>query len=208
MKEKILAQLVAKHPGVSKHALGLYANKLAGKVTAEDQIEGAITELEAVFSVADFAAALQSEGDRRVSEAKPKLPKTEDKPKPEDKPVQDEDKTLEGKIAAMFSKLESRLDTMEKSQTKQSVAEKFAAALKAKKLEIHPSFLKGRTPATEDELEAALTEVETDWNEFQQGQANAGMAANTPPGSASASSTAVDAAIDRFVGTGKTTESK
>ena len=69
-KAKILAQLVKDYPGLSKHVLGLIADKLAAKVTDESEIEGAIAELENTpISIKDYADFLQKETDRRVAAA-------------------------------------------------------------------------------------------------------------------------------------------
>lgn len=85
MWEKILAQLVAKHPGVSKSVLGLLAKKLADKVTEESQIEGVITDYEtnSPISIKEYADLLQSESDKRVTEA---LKKKSDIPNPPNPP--------------------------------------------------------------------------------------------------------------------------
>lgn len=204
MKQKILAQLSTKYPGVSKQALGLIADRLAAKVTADDQIEGAITEFESVFPVTEFAATLQSEGDRRVTEAakKPKPGKTKTETETgEAETEQGGDESKIDKLTSIVTNLATTVNGMLTNQTQKTVSEKFNAALAAKKLEVHPSFLKGRIPAKEEDLEAALAEVESDWNEFQQGLADKGMSLSTPPGSANTSSNAaVDAAIDKFVG--------
>lgn len=71
MWEKILAQLAAKHSGVSKAVLTMIAKKLAEKVTEESGIEGAITDFEAnsTLSIKDYADFVQQEGDKRVGEA-------------------------------------------------------------------------------------------------------------------------------------------
>ena len=91
MYEKILAQLMAKNPGVSKVILGLIAKKIAEKVTEENQIEGAITEYESnsPVTIAEYADLLQKEGDKRVATALKKAKEdkpTDPEPDPKDDP--------------------------------------------------------------------------------------------------------------------------
>ncbi len=77
MYDKILAQLLVRNPGVSKIVLGLLADKMASKITEENQIEGVIKEYEnnSLISVAEYAALVQKEGDKRVSDALKKVKK-------------------------------------------------------------------------------------------------------------------------------------
>lgn len=70
MKEKILAQLKAKFAGVQNVLLGLIADKMATIVTEESAIEQAVADLEkSPFSITEIGKLLQTEGDKRATEA-------------------------------------------------------------------------------------------------------------------------------------------
>ncbi|RNL50776.1 hypothetical protein [Pedobacter jejuensis] len=75
-RKQILAQLRKANPGVPEAILGLIADKIAKKVTAEDQIEGEIQELEdGPISIKEYADFVQKTGDKRVQDALAKAKK-------------------------------------------------------------------------------------------------------------------------------------
>lgn len=104
MYEKILAQLIAKHSGVPKVVLGLLAKKIEPKVTEESQIEGAINDFEtnSPVTVKDYADLLQSESDKRVTEAlkKAKVEQPDPKTHTPDSKAKDDDQNDISKIVA------------------------------------------------------------------------------------------------------------
>jgi len=177
LREKILAQLIAKHSGVSKKALGLIADKLAKKVTDESGIDEAITTFDNAVGIKEFADDLQREGDSRVGEAKkewekktpPKPPKT-DEPGEEPNPKDD--------TPAWAKTLLDKVDRLEREKAVGTNASKAEAALK----DVPKSFWKGRTiPEKEEELQAFIDSVNTDFSAFKQEQIDAGLMQATPP---------------------------
>src|SRR5436190_20123674 len=70
MRNKILAKLAEKFPGLSQKFLGLVADKLSKKVTEESGIDQAITDYDNAVSITELATDFQKEGDRRVTDAK------------------------------------------------------------------------------------------------------------------------------------------
>lgn len=185
MKEKILAQLVTKFPGVSKKFLGLWAEKLLPKVTEETEIQGIVDELDNLpVSITDLAAEFQKEGDRRATEAVNKKPKEDPKPKEETKT--DDDETPKW-AKALFEKVER----LEKEKVTQSARAKFEDKLKEKKIPL--SFAKQFSIESEDQLDNVLAEVEKSFTEFKQELNDQGLSIPIPGAPAGTpSATALD----------------
>jgi hypothetical protein len=175
-KEKILAELVKKYPGLSKQFLGLVAVQMATKVTEEGGIEAAVAELDnAPISIETLAAEFQKEGDRRVTEAmKPKPPKTEEKPKPENPPAPAEE------IPAWAKKMEEtnralaeKLAALESEKTKGTIKQKAADALK----DVPAWFWEEwALPEKEEDLESFVTKAKTKYETVTQDSNNKGLA--------------------------------
>lgn len=170
MYEKILAQLAAKHPGVSKVVLGLIAKKLAEKVTEENQIEGAVNDFEtnSLVTIKDYADLVQSESDKRVTEAlKKKEPNPPTPPAPPTPPKDDDQipawakglldtvTGLQKEIAG--TKTKSNLDDLVAKAKAKGIPEKIA-----QKYQIGEGF----------DVEKALQDLETEWSEIKQSVIN------------------------------------
>jgi hypothetical protein len=170
MKEKILAQLIAKYPGVSKKFLGLLAEKQSTKVTDETQIEGVINELDNLpISVTDLAAEWQKEGDARVIAAKKewlvnppkpdKPPKTDppptDPPKPDDEPAW---------FKAYREANDAKLNGLLQEKQQQSLQQKLKSHEKLK--DIPEKFWSKRQLPKDEEIDAFADEVATDYSEI------------------------------------------
>lgn len=197
MKEKILAQLVAKYPGVSKKFLGLWADKMVAKVTTEEEIEGAVSELENLpVSIETLADAFQKEGDTRVNEAKKKWgtpaktePSKTDPPAKDDPPADD--------TPSWAKTLMQKIEKLETEKVQSTLKERLDTILKEKKIPL--SFAKGRTVNSEEDLEALSGEIEKDFTDFKQEMANSGLSIQTPPtGSAATPNQAIDKEIDAW----------
>jgi hypothetical protein len=170
MKEKILAELVKKFPGLSKEFLGFWAEKMAVKTTEESAIEGAIGELEKLpIPLTDLAAAFQKEGDKRATEAattrenslKEKFDLVEKKAAPA-KPAGEDNKpgddTGYSKLEAMILNLTNKMEEKEKLSVKDAAIAKFKAQAAEKKI---PEFaLNGITVENEEGIAEALTKAE------------------------------------------------
>ncbi|SEV88856.1 hypothetical protein SAMN05428988_0151 [Chitinophaga sp. YR573] len=190
MKEKILAQLRVKYPGVPKELLGQIADKMAVKVTAEDQIQGAIGELDNLpLSITDYAAFLQKEGDRRATDArKGYVPATEQddekkdpaNPNPKDKPEKGGDSEI-AKLVQAVTALTAKVDGYEKKDQQKSFSQQLNEKLIEKKIPV--VLAKGRLVEKAEDIETVLAEIEADHNSYKQELANQGFSTNTIPGS-------------------------
>jgi hypothetical protein len=169
-KEKILAQLAEKFPGVSKRFLGFLAEKLSAEITEESQIEGAISKLEtSPIPISDLATQFQKEGDERVEAAKKKW--TNNPPKT-DKTTTPTDDTPPADEPPKWAK-----DMMQELQTLKT--EKAQATIKGRieqheKLKgIPPVFYNKRAlPESEEAVEGFVADAAADWSAFEQQQAN------------------------------------
>ncbi|GAA0561602.1 hypothetical protein [Chitinophaga japonensis] len=196
MKEKILAQLRVKFPGVPKELLGRIADKMATKVTAEDQIQGAIGELDNLpLSITDYAAFLQQEGDRRVTDAKKTWEQSQSKQdedddegddpasaKPDPKPGKKEKKGGNddiAKLTAAVQALTEKVNSNEQKHTQKTLTEQLHAKLGEKKIPV--VFAKGRSVEKAEDLETVLAEIESDHNTYKQELVNQGFAVGTAP---------------------------
>jgi len=188
MREKILAQLKAKYPGVSLKVLEHIAKKLEGKVADEAAIEGAITEFDDTIGVADFAALIQSEGDRRVTEALKKKPKADETESDDDEEPAKGDDPVSKQIAALTATVQQ----LQKSQKQGTVSEAIHKQLSDKKIPL--SFIKGRALDLERGVDEQVAEIEADYTAFKQDMANIGFAETTPPSGGAGSAVTTKAA--------------
>lgn len=187
MKEKILAQLKIKFPGVPNELLGTLADKMALKITAEDQIQGGITELEnSPISITDYAAFLQKEGDKRATEATRTHEATlrnkfnfVDKTTPPDPKTDPPAPGSDPELAKQFAAMNERLSAFEKKEAAQKLQNKLMVKLGEKKIPV--SFARGKTLESEDQIDAVLAEIETDFTEVKQTMINEGFAIQTKP---------------------------
>lgn len=179
MREKILAQLIAKHAGVSKTALGLIADKLAKKVTEESGIEQAITDFDNAVSITEYAADLQREADKRVGEAK----KEWDKKNP---PKKDPPKTEEGEDPPKNDDTPAWAKSL-MDEVKQLKTEKVQGGMKTKATEllkeVPAHFWNGRAlPEKEEDLQTFVDSISADYTAFTQHLVDKGLMTATPPG--------------------------
>ncbi|MGN5953211.1 hypothetical protein ACP6L2_01225 [Sphingobacterium lactis] len=170
MWEKILAQLISKNPGVSKAVLTLIAQKLAGKVTEESQIEGAISDFEAnsVLSIKDYADFVQKDGDTRVGEAKKKWdtenkkpePSKDDQPPADKKDVKPDDinSIVASAVAAALKPIQEMASSMQNNNRLSSLK----AQLKAKGID--ESWAEDVLFNEEYNEENTVAKLETRWN--------------------------------------------
>lgn len=180
MKEKILAQLVTKYPGVSKKFLGLLADKLAAKATEESQIEDVVNGLDDLpVPVTDLAAEFQREGDRRVSDAErewkkknpPKpAPKTEDPPKDDPAPADE--------APAWARSMMQELQALKADKVKGTIREKLKEKLKDIPEDYYSEWA---LPEDEDGMDAFAEKVTTKYTAWKQKLINDGLMNETPP---------------------------
>ena len=110
MEKQILAELKSKYAGqLTSKFMESLAKRLAEKVEKEEDIQGAISELEtSVVKIGD----IQTEGDRRVSELNAKLKDAERRIEEAAKPVEPPIDNV-SKLEAMMKELQSKFDAKE-----------------------------------------------------------------------------------------------
>lgn len=178
MREKILAQLVAKYAGVSKKALGLIADKLAKKVTEESGIDQAITDFDNAVSITEFATDLQREGDSRVTDAKKVWEKEKPNPKPKDKTEETEDAPTKDEMPSWAKTLMEQVTTLTKEKTQGSMKSKATELLK----DVPETFWNGRAlPEKDEDLQGFVDSVKTDFTAVKQTFIDQGLMSATPP---------------------------
>jgi hypothetical protein len=182
MREKILAQLVAKHAGVSKQFLGLVADKLAKKVTEESGIDQAITDYDNAVNIQELAQDFQREADRRVGDAKKEWEK-KNPPKPAPKTKEeggsDDESSKPEDVPAWAKTLMDGLQKLQSEKSQSSIQAKAAEKLK----DVPALFWKGRAlPDKEEDLDSFIETINTDFNSFKQEQIDKGLMSQTPPG--------------------------
>lgn len=204
-KDKILAELRKKFPGLSAAMLGLIATKLAEKVTEETAIEGAITELDNLpIPITEFAKMLQTEGDRRVTEAEKKWKKTTPKPEDTKEDVDDiPDDTPSGKL---FKKLQQEIADIRKEKNQATLTEQLHAKLKEKKIPLQ--MAKGVVLEKAEDLDAVLASIETEYTDFKQELVNQNLMVEAPKGGSNHTQKpeAMDADIKAWATAGKSAE--
>lgn len=180
MKAKIKAQLKAKHPGVQDALLDKVADALASTVTKEEDIETAVGNSAGL--VATFTQFLQSESDRRVTEAITKKQTehdaeiaklkggSDDKKKDKSEPDQNDP-------PAWAKTLLEKVEKLETTHVAKSHHEKLVAKLKEADVpeKYYTPALKGRTFKDDAEVEAFATEITTSFTEYAQELANQGL---------------------------------
>lgn len=189
MKEKLLAELKKKFPGLPVEFLGLFAEKMALKVTEDTQIEGAIAELDNLpVPIPDLAAQFQRDGDRRAREAantrenslKEKFnfvekSTTETKPTP---PSLVENPQIAELLNEMKALREERA-AEQKAKSREVLLGKVKAKFGDKSI---PDFcFTGVNLEKEEDVEAAYQQVETNYNNLKQHFVDQGFSQNTVP---------------------------
>ena len=180
MKQKILAELKKKFPGLQNEFLLFIAAEIEANVKEESEIEGEITELDKHLPIKKQADFFQSESDRRVTDAKKKF---EAEKKPEDKKEEkkDADKPLSGdeETKKMLKALSEKLEAFEKKESQSKLSERLKIELSKKKIPLQ--FAKRVVVESEDQLDVVLAEIETDYNEVMQGKIDSELEGSSRP---------------------------
>jgi hypothetical protein len=173
-RKQILAQLKVKYPGVSEKVLGLIADKLVAKVTAEDEIEGVLTELEnSPISIKDYADFLQKEGDRRVTEATKKKTTEEEGTPPAPEGIPEDAPSYVKQLLKSVETLGAQVNTLVSEKRNTSVKSKLAEAIGK---DVPETFYKRiALPENEDDIAGLAEEIKADWTSLNQDRKNAGM---------------------------------
>lgn len=172
MKEKIIARLRALYPGVnlSKTRLDQIADKLASKITDENEIDTRLNDLNDVMPFADIA----KQDDRvRTLEAKNKDPKD---PPPQDPPKNDPPKADPPADAPEWAKtlidqnkaMAEKLAALEQGRTAENNQARLRSLLKEKKVDekyledpLRKLAITAKTFKDDTEIEAFAEEIAT-----------------------------------------------
>ena len=186
MKEKLLALLVAKFVGVPKATLERIAEKKAGSVTDEAQLQSIVDGI-------DYGQIVQSEVDSKVTEANKlavlnyekkhnlkegKTVEVQGQPDPNDLKT-----IVANSIKDAIAPLQQELLQFKQKETQNNYLGKVKTTLTEKK--IPESFWTKRALNVEsdEQLAATVAEIETDWTTFRQEQINAGVMIDKPASS-------------------------
>lgn len=190
MKEKLLALLVAKFTGVSKATLERIAEKKAGSVTDESQ-------LQSIADGIDFGQIVQSEVDSKITEsnklavsnyekkhnlkegkpveANPPNPNPTDPPKPDDIAT-----IVANAIKAAVEPLQKEITGFKAEKTQAGYSEKLKTALKGKNIPESYYSKRNLVIESDEQLQTVTAEIESDWTNFRQEQINAGVMIDVP----------------------------
>jgi hypothetical protein len=196
MKEKILAFLKTKMTGVQETYLLGVADHYAKSITDETKIETTLTD--GVIDLLKLnVSILQTEGDRRATEASKTALKTfrekhglnEDgtpvkKDTKEDVTDPNEPawfKSYREKKDKEIADLNTKIEKQEQEKSSATLTEKVKAHPKLK--DIPASFLAGRnlTPQSEAEVDQLVDSIEANYNSFKQEAVEKGVIINQPP---------------------------
>lgn len=189
MRSKILAKLKEKFPGLSEKFLGLLATQMEKKVTEDSQMEGALAALDSLpIPVTELAAEFQKEGDARVTAAQKKWkeenPGKTDPPKTDPPPTDPKPGDANAELLKEIREMRQEMTTMKSQATQKQLSERLTAKLTEKKIPL--KLASGRKLEKEEDLDAVLAEVESDYAELKQGFIDQGLLSSTPPKSGDA----------------------
>lgn len=200
MYQKILAKLLIQFAGLPQSFLGLIAKQLEAKVTDENLIEGAITELDAQFPIKTAGEVFQSEGDRRVTDALNKWKRENPNPSPAPNPGPPNPNNPNppaDDTPAWAKSLMQKIEKLEKDKAQGTIRQQIEAKLKDV-----PKLIWGKwaLPEKEEDIETFITEATTDYASFKQEQINAGfMLAEKPAGGGGGGEAGNDKAISKDI---------
>lgn len=185
MKEKIIAALKAKFPAVnlSQKRLDEIAAKLEAKVTDETQIDAqldAFNDFNPVAEIAKTDDRLRDQENKlkKLGQQKPPVKKKEE----EEIVIDDDDKETPSwakKILESNKTLLGKVEALEGEKQQTTIKAKLA-----EKLKDVPQFIwaKRILPTKDDEIEAFITDVTTDYSAYTKEMTEKGILNIPPPG--------------------------
>lgn len=182
MKEKIIQKIRELFPNVnlSKERLDAIADKLAAKITEEDQIEERVNDLNEVVPFAEIAK--QDDRVRTLeAEAKKKAAKSTDPPKedPDKKDKFDDDPPAWAK--SLLEKVEKLESGKIATSRREKILEKLKDADEKYRNRVLRDFDRMRIDSDED-FETVLSDIESDFSDFKQLQSDIGLGNDSPFG--------------------------
>lgn len=180
MKEKLLLELQKKYAGqATTKFLENLAERLAEKVTKEEELQGIIDELErSPIRVSD----LQAEGDRRATELQTKFSKTKADIEAEKARVEAELEKLKVLPGPgdddKIKQLENRLAAFEQKEQEREVRSALHERAKAKN--IPAALYKHVAIKSVDEIDGIVSDLEKEAQDIRQAWINDGVVAKAP----------------------------
>lgn len=192
MKQKIVARIKEKYKGINLSAkrIDAIAAKLEAKITNEDEIDAALDNVNDITPFADMA---RDDDRMRDLENKAKKPGAK---KPETSPDDDNDET-EGsakkpadEVPEWAKGLISTVNSLATGRTQETMRSKLEKQL----TDIPKSFYqRWALPEKEEDLEAFIEDVRTEYSEFKQEANNTDLSGMPKPGTGTATTpTAAD----------------
>jgi hypothetical protein len=210
MKEKIVAQLKAKLAtlgvkNLSNARINAIADKLSPKITDENDIDAKLDELNEIYPFADVA----KDDDRlRTLESKDRKPAQQQQQQTSSTTEGSEPTKPEDETAKLLKELLNKVNSLEKDKTQTTILDSIKGNEKMKA--IPASYWKGRSlPEKSEDIDGWISQVESDYTEFQQELVNNGLATATKPPVTGVKTDNVDADIKEWASKGKqTTDTK
>jgi len=182
MKEKIFEALKLKFVGVSEATLTRIAEKKAGSVTTEDQIQSIVDGV-------TFDIVVQSEVDSRIANGnkiavqnfmeKHKLKEKDGKMFVEEtQPTPPPNPPADSPLLKEINELKDKVNGFEVEKNKQVLSDKLQSQLKDKKIPVQ--LAKGYTVEKEEDIPKVLEQIEADHNTIKQEYINNGLVAQAP----------------------------
>ncbi|HZF64195.1 MAG TPA: hypothetical protein VEZ55_06920 [Chitinophagaceae bacterium] len=194
MKEKIIARIKAKFPAVnlSKKRLDEISDKLAAKITDENEIDAQLDDYNEIRPLAEIAQTddkIRDLSNKVKNVTKPTETNDQSSSQQTDTTGTPDDTPAWAKsLVESNQKLAQKLEAFEKEKAISSMQSKLAAHEKLKG--ISPVFYKGRAlPEKEEDLDTFVEGIVTDFNTFKQEAANTGLTNSGAPASASSATT-------------------
>lgn len=185
MKEKIIQKIRELFPNVnlSKERLDAIADKLAAKITEEDQIEERVNDLNEVVPFAEIAK--QDDRVRTLeAEVKKKAANPTDPPNPTNDPPTDPPKPTDDTpkwAKTLLEKVEKLEAGKIATSRREKVLEKLKDADEKYRNRVLRDFDRMRIDSDED-FETVLSDIESDFSDFKQLQSDIGLGNDSPFG--------------------------
>lgn len=185
MKEKIIQKIRELFPNVnlSKERLDAIADKLAAKITEEDQIEERVNDLNEVVPFAEIAK--QDDRVRTLeAEVKKKAANPTDPPNPTNDPPTDPPKPTDDTpkwAKTLLEKVEKLESGKIATSRREKVLEKLKDADEKYRNRVLRDFDRMRIDSDED-FETVLSDIESDFVDFKQLQSDIGLGNDSPFG--------------------------
>lgn len=200
-KARLKAKTKAAGVNLSQKRIDAFADRLHKKnpdVTDDAAHDALIDALDELVAFADVAKE-----DDRVRTLETKASKQKDGDNPDDDPDKNKgkDKPAGDDVPAWAKSLMDEVKSLRADKQQSSIKSKLAEKLKDKVPE--KFYSKRALPDKEEDLDAFVAEVETDWSELKQENNNLGLGATSVPGGTAGPKTDnVDADIEAWASKG------